>query len=106
MTGSGPETHPHHGAEHQLGDAVAALDAKLLAAQVDQEHLDFAAVVAVDGARSIQDRDPVAGSEARAGPDLRLQPAGNLESKPCRDQHARARGKQEISVETGTEIRA
>jgi len=35
----------HHRSEHQLGDAVAALDNERLGAEVDQDHLQLAGLI-------------------------------------------------------------
>ena len=56
--------------EHELGDAGAGGDLKcVLAVGVEEQHTDLAAVARVDEAGRIDDRDAVAGRQARAGQD-------------------------------------
>src|SRR3546814_3544160 len=63
---------PRHRRHHHLGDAVAARHRERLAAEVDQQHLQFAAIVAVDGAGRVDHGDAVPAGEAGARPHLRL----------------------------------
>src|SRR6185369_6732883 len=52
-----------HRRHHHLGDAVAAPDLENLVAEVDQDHLDLAAIVGVHRARRIEHRHAVLGGE-------------------------------------------
>ena len=59
----------HRGGD-ELGDALAAADREGLAAVVDEQDLQFAAIVAVDRARRVGDGDAMLEGEARARADL------------------------------------
>lgn len=58
------------GGDDHLGDAHAAVDGERLLAKVDQGDHDLAAIVGVNGAGGIDQRDAVAAGEAGARADL------------------------------------
>ena len=58
------------GNDDELGDSIAMLDCKGVRAVVDQQHLDLAAVVLVDGPGGVEHGDAPAGCEARPGSHL------------------------------------
>ena len=47
------------GRDHELGDAVATADKERLAAMVDQDHHQLAAIICVDGAGRVEQRHAV-----------------------------------------------
>ena len=63
---------PQHRRRHQLGDALAADDLERLGAEIGEDHLHLAAIVAVDRAGRVEAGDAVLEGEARARPDLDL----------------------------------
>src|SRR5690606_2825963 len=58
--------------QHKLRDPVAARDGERRVAEVDDDHLELAAVIAVDCPRGVGQRDTVLQREARPRPDLDL----------------------------------
>ena len=76
--------------DHHLGDLVAARDHKHLVAVIDQDGLDLAAIVAVDGAGRIQAGDAVVERQARAWPHLRFHTQGQLDGDAGGHRHALA----------------
>jgi hypothetical protein len=64
--------------EYQLGDAVAPPDGNGLGAGVLHEHLQFAPVVWIDGARAVGKGDPMTGRQAGSGPDLAFHSRGKF----------------------------
>jgi hypothetical protein len=59
---------------HSLGDSHAAFHSEDLRAEVREEDADFASVIGIDGARTVENGDPVAQGEATPGADLQLEP--------------------------------
>ncbi len=56
--------------DQQLGDAVAAVHHDRRGwIEIDQRHLDLAAIARVDGARTVDDRKPHPRGQSRAGVD-------------------------------------
>ena len=72
--------------DDELRDPVAAPDRERRLPVIDQDHLDLAAIVAVDGTGRVQDRDAMPGGEPGAGPHLRLVALGKMEAKPGGEQ--------------------
>src|SRR5258706_14546811 len=66
------DLHHRHRYDEHLGDAHPALDDEFFAPEVDQRHLDLAAVVGVDGSGRVDHGDAVPAGQAAAGADLRL----------------------------------
>ncbi len=75
---------PGNGRYNHLGDTVSAFNCERLLRKVDEDHTDYAPIVAVNRPRGVQDADAVAERETAPGPDLGLEPRG--------DHHANARG--------------
>jgi peptide chain release factor 3 len=71
-----------HGGDHQLGDAHAAGDGEGVGAEIGEDHLDLAAIVAVDGAGRVQTGDSGFQSEAGARTDLALETLRDLHHQP------------------------
>src|SRR5262245_43926558 len=71
---------------HELGEALAAGDSERTVAQVDEQYLDLAAVVAVDGARAVQHGDAVLERQAGARAHLRLEAGGQLQDQAGGDE--------------------
>ena len=76
--------------DHHLGDLVAARDPERLVAVIDQDRLDLAAIVAVDGARRIEAGDAVIERQARARPHLRLDAQRQFDGDAAGHRHALA----------------
>src|SRR5688572_23004812 len=66
-------------AEDELGDAVPGAHEDLLLPVVDEQDLDLAAVVAVNGAGAVEDGHAVAQGPAGAGPHLAFEASGDGE---------------------------
>ena len=67
------------GGDDELRDAVAARDAERLAAVIDQDDFDLAAIVGVDRARRVQDGDAVLQREAGARAHLAFEASRDRE---------------------------
>ena len=68
-------------------------DRERLAAEIDQQHHDLAAIVGVDGAGAVEHGDAMLEREARARAHLRLVAGGSSSAKPV-GTSARAPGAQ------------
>src|SRR5687768_9790308 len=79
-----------HWRHDQLSDPIARLDEVGFFAEVDQQHLDLAAIVLIDRARRIEHGHAVLEREPRARPDLPFAARRKLDRKPRRDESARA----------------
>src|SRR5262249_25726200 len=62
--------------QHQLCNARAALDRERVVAEIRKDYLNFAAVIGIDRARSVEHRDAVVQREAGTRPDLALYSCG------------------------------
>ena len=60
------------------------------AAEIDQQHLDFAAVVGIDGAGRVEHGETVLHGEAGARPHLRLDAGGQRDGDAGGNERARA----------------
>ena len=69
---------------------MPCVDGEGLGAVVDQDHPDLAAIVAVDGAGAVEQRQPVAQRQARARAHLHLVARGERDGEAGRDQRALA----------------
>ena len=76
--------------DHELGDALAAADVNGSDAEIDQQHFDLAAIVGVDGAGAVQNRDPGFQGEARAWAKLGLVAWRQLEREAGGNERAGA----------------
>ena len=61
-----------HGLHHQLGNAVAVVDGLWLGRQVDENSINLATIIAVDGARRIESGNTLPDGQPAAGPHLRF----------------------------------
>src|SRR5215831_3409436 len=55
----------HIGGNHELRDLHAACDREMTLAVIDKDRHDFAAIIGIDGAGRVQDRNPMAQREPR-----------------------------------------
>jgi hypothetical protein len=69
--------------DDHLGDAHAAGDGDGLFSQVDQEDLNFAAVVGVDGSWGVGDGESMFEGQAATGADLGFKTDGESDDKPA-----------------------
>src|SRR6185503_17901412 len=72
-----PKLHLGNACKHDLSDAIAVGDAKRRRSQIGQDHPERSAIVAVDRARSVQHRDPMAQRQTRARPHLPFHTPGH-----------------------------
>ena len=86
------------GGEDDLRDAHAARHREILVAEIDQQHLDLAAIVAVDRARRVEAGDAVLEGEAGARPHLALEAFRDFHDQAGRHQRALARQEQQRPV--------
>ncbi len=82
------------GRDDGLCDAHATLDHEGCLAEIDQQHLHLAAIIAVDGAGRVEAGDAVLEGKAGARADLHLKALGHLEDEAGRHQRALTRGKR------------
>jgi hypothetical protein len=92
--------------DDQLRDAVAPPDVEVLAAEIDHQHLDLAAVVGVDRARAVRQRHAVAQGEAAARADLAFEAGRDLDGQAGRDQGAGAGAQAERLGHVGQQVHA
>ena len=88
---TGCTVHARDRRDHQLCDPVAGRDRVRGIAEVDEQHLDLAAIVFVDRAGRIRDGDAVLEREARARPHLAFVPRRQRDREAGRHRGARAR---------------
>src|SRR5579863_16488 len=93
-----------HPRDHQLRDAVPAPQRERLGAQIDQQHADLAAVVAVDRPGGVDHADAVAQGEAAARAHLPLVAGGDGERQAGRHQQALARQQHPLAHDRRTQI--
>jgi hypothetical protein len=91
-------------AENHLGDTHARFDKEGLLTEVDEEDLDFAAVVGIDGAGGVEEGDAVMEGQTAAGADLGLPAKGNLQIKAGRDEEPFARLKGVRRRQVGVKV--
>ena len=91
---------------HDLRDAVAAADNEGFAAQVDEDDLDFAAVIGVDGAGGIEHHDPVLRRETAARADLHLEARRYFKTKTRWYELALSRHENDIGVDGRGDVAA
>ncbi len=97
---------PHHALDHHLRDALTAFDHDRLGAEVDRDDLDFTAVVRVDGAGAIEQRQSMLQGQPAPRPDLRLEAGRQRERNPGGNQYPLVRRDLDRSIEIGVEIHA
>jgi len=79
--------------DDQLGDPIAPADGEGLRTEIEQDDVDFAAIVAVDGPWGIEQPESVAGGEAAPGAHLGFETLRESNPKACRYDGETARGK-------------
>src|ERR1700752_1417290 len=97
----------------ERGEPLAAADEEGLIAVIYKDHHEFAAVIGIDGAGTVEKRDPMLQGKARAGARLRLVAArqfereagGNERAGPGRDSDRRAFRNGRNHVEAGSLLR-
>src|SRR5690606_36446017 len=82
----------------ELSDAHAARDLEILVTVIDQQHLQFAAIIAVDRAWRVETGDPVPQRQPRTRPHLTLEAVRDLEHEAGRDQSPLSRQKDQWPV--------
>ena len=92
--------------EDELRDALAARERDGLGAEIGEDDLHLAAVVAVDRAGPVQQREAVAKGEAAPHPHLPLEALGDRERDPGRDERARARREHERRLDRRPQVAA
>src|SRR6478752_1830427 len=99
------EVHLGHPLDHELRDAVAAAHLeRLLGVEIDEVDEELAAVPRVDGAGRVDDGDPVASRQPRAGVGERRIPLRQGYREAGGDQHPLARRQRD--VDAGHEVSA
>ena len=80
-------------------------DHQQLVGQVDGDHADRTAIIAVDGADAIDHGQPVAQRRTGSGPDLDLETRRDLHLQPGRDQPTLQRGQHDFgAAKVGAQI--
>src|SRR3974377_1452972 len=75
---------------HELGDAIAAADGEWFRPEIDEQHLDLAAIVRVNGAGAIQERGAGFQRQAGARAKLRFEPWWQFEREAGGNERAGA----------------
>jgi hypothetical protein len=70
----------HDRRDHELGDAITRLDSYRMLAQVDQYHLDLAAIISVDCTRRVNETQSLLQGATAARAHLSFKPWRDLES--------------------------
>src|SRR5947207_13425625 len=73
------KTRSSHWREDELGDALSSLECNELRTEVGDDEADLAAIVAVDGAGSVHDGEPLVVREPAANSDLAFITLGNCD---------------------------
>src|SRR5262245_3220906 len=74
----------------ELREPLATADHERLIAMIDDDHHQFAAVVGIDGARAVEEREPVPQGKSRRGGPLRLVAARQFKREARRNERAGA----------------
>ncbi len=90
--------------EHDLRDLQAARHREWLIAEIDEDRLDLAAIVAVDRARRVQQRDAVMQRESGARTHLAFVFVGERDRDAARDRRARAGLQFNVGIDGGQKI--
>src|SRR5262245_65577457 len=70
------DAHMLDASDHQLGDALAATDHKRLRPEIDQQNLQLAAIVGVEGAGAVQNRQARFPRKRRDGGNVCIEARG------------------------------
>ena len=89
-------------ADHHLRDAVARVDGKNIAPEIEQDHFDFTAIVRIYRAGRIGHSDVVFRRPAAAGTDLRLVSRQQFHCETGGDDRAGQRF--EFDIHAGTQV--
>ena len=68
--------------DNHLGDALAALNDNRLAAEIDRDHLNLAAIIGIDGARTIHQGQPCFSARPLRGRICASKPIGKAIAMP------------------------
>ncbi len=102
----GDEFRPCDTGEDELGDAFAGLDGVGLDAVVDEDDSHFAAVIRVDGPRSVEHGDAVLEGKARSRPHLGFVSFGDLKEETGEDEPPLAWGEGDWFLKIGPQVHA
>src|SRR5438552_13725513 len=100
------ELHLWHRQDQHLRDAHAALDGETLWPEIDQRHLHFAAIVAVDGAGRVDHGDAEAARESSSGSNLCFVTMRNCHREAASDQANLSAPELDRPVDRGRKIEA
>lgn len=95
-----------HRCYHHLGNPHAAGDDEILLAEIDQQNLHLATVIAIDRAGRIEAGNAVLEGETRARTDLCLEARRHLEDEAGRHERTAARSKRQRLGHGRTKIHA
>ena len=90
--------------DHHLGDALPMADLERFLREVHQQHLNFPAVVGVNGAGRVEHRDTVFESQAAARTDLRLTVGRQLHIQARGHKHAASGLQQDALRQIRTQV--
>lgn len=91
--------------DDELGYAVAVVDSEGFGREVDHDDAYLAAIVSIDGARSVEQRDAVFEGEARAGTHLSFIAFGQCDVQPRWHQSALHGLQGDRLVDVGSEVK-
>ena len=89
---------------HHLTDTVATMDCEILIRKIDENYLDFATIVGINGSRGIEYSNTGFDSKTRARTNLSLVIIRQFDVKSGRNQYPLQWFQHQILVEIGTEI--
>ena len=92
--------------DNHLGDALAVVDDKLLLREVDEQHTHLAAIVGIDGTRTVQNGDTLFQSKSATWTDLRLETCGQCDVQACRYESALEGFEYDGFIQIGTQVHA
>ncbi len=89
---------------HHLGNALAIVHYKVFARQVDEQHAHLAAIVGIDGARSVQHGDAMLQGQSAAGAHLGLIARGQSNIQTSLEELALHRAQHHRLLQVGTQV--
>lgn len=91
--------------DDELGYAIAVIDSERFGREVDHDDAYLAAIVGIDGARSVEQRDAMFEGEARAGAHLSFVAFGQCDAQPCWHQSALHGLQGDRLIDVGSEVK-
>jgi len=90
--------------DDHLGDTVAVMNAYVLLSMVYQKYRDFATVISIDGAGTVEHSQAMLGSQSASRSHLSLVPGRQLNAQACGYLGIAAAANHHILFKTGTQV--